>query len=88
MNGDMLGSLFVGFVLKMFFTKPVENLWKCLETLVVDGDVAGYRHSELVVNYNLQASSQKQIIDYASVFKQGTGIESLYEQIFDTDRTA
>lgn len=86
MNGDIIASLICGFVLKLFFTKPLENLWKCLETLLVDGNVAGYRQSEMVVKFNQECSSHKHHIDYTSIFAQGTGLESLYEKLFEGNK--
>jgi len=83
MNGDLIASLACGFALKLFFTKPIENLWKCLETLLVDGNVAGYRQSEMMAKFNLESSSPKHQINYTSIFAQGTGLESLYEKLFE-----
>ena len=83
MNGDMIVSLLGGFLVKLFFTKPIENIWRCFETLIVDGDVAGYKHSELVSKYNLAVSKNVGKIDYSSIFKKGTGLESFFERIID-----
>lgn len=81
MNGDIWASFIVGFLIKLFFTKPLENLWKCFETLLVDGDVAGYNEHSLVAKFNQQASTPSKQIDYLAVFKQATPMESFYENL-------
>ena len=87
MNGDIVTCLFCGFALKLFFTKPIENLWKSFETLVVDGQVEGYKISELVQKFNQEVSEHKENPNYSSVFGQGTGLESFFGHILDGDHS-
>ena len=73
MNGNILLCFATGFLLKLFITKPVENLLKCLEILIVDGTLAGYSDLTLLNKFNNTQSTQ--------VFQQTTGPESFFNQL-------